>query len=86
MEGGLGEAPAAPAPGMTFAALPFPVRSFAGLGVCRYLVYKEPGRFIAVEAETAAEAIKKSGIDEPLRIKRDVPGQETLLDRRRVLE
>lgn len=68
-----------------FSAMPYPVRSFASLGTGRYLVYTEDGKRVAVDAETAAEALKSSGVATPARIKRDMPKQETLIGINRML-
>lgn len=45
-----------------------------------YRVYKADGSFVAVQAPTAAEAFRMSGVDRALRIVRDTPYRYPLLD------
>jgi len=63
-----------------FEAMPFPIRSFCSLtDVTRYRVYTAPRRYVAVKAQTAAEALRLSGVKEPLRVVRDIRENQTLL-------
>ncbi len=64
----------------SFQSIPFPVRSFGGLLVCRYMIFSSPKEHVEVEAETAAEALKKSGCKEAYRIVRYMPEREVLID------
>lgn len=69
-----------------FQPLPFPCRSFVGGGASHYRVYSSATEFVSVEAETAVEALKSSGVPTPLRIQREIRGREVLIDRKRMLE
>lgn len=47
---------------------------------CAYRVYKSPMEYVTVEAATALEALRESGIQNPLRIVRETRFMERLLD------
>lgn len=47
---------------------------------CAYRVYKSPAEFITVDAATALEAFRESGIQNPLRIVRETRFMERLVD------
>lgn len=47
---------------------------------CAYRVYKSPTEYITVEAATALEAFRESGIRNPLRIQRETRFMERLVD------
>lgn len=47
---------------------------------CAYRVYKSPTEFITVDAATALEAFRESGIQNPLRIVRETRFMERLVD------
>lgn len=53
---------------------------------CAYRVYKGPMEFVTVEAATALEAFRESGIQDPLRIVRETRFMERLLDQHRFTE
>jgi hypothetical protein len=76
--------PAAPQNG--FEAMPFPVRSFGPAVSSKYRVYSSPSEHVDVEAETAMQAYAKSGVADPRRIVREIPGQRNLIDREKCLE
>jgi hypothetical protein len=53
---------------------------------CAYRVYKSSAEYITVEAATALEAYRESGIKDPLRIVRETRFMERLLDQARFSE
>lgn len=53
---------------------------------CAYRVYKSPTEYITVDAATALEAYRESGIKDPLRIVRETRFMERLLDQARFSE
>jgi len=69
----------------TFESIPFPVRSFGGLVACRYVIHRENGEMVEVEAETAAEALQLSGASDATRIVRHMPGREVLIETKKLL-
>lgn len=79
------EASAEPPKQQDFHPIPFPVRNLTTTHATHYRVYSDTNHFIAVEANTAAEAIKLSNITDPILVKRDVPEQQTLLDMKNLL-
>lgn len=66
--------------GQGFEAIPYPVRSFGGLGTSQYLIYTSKTEFSVVEAETAAEALQNSGVNNAVKIIRNTPGRDVLID------
>src|SRR5262249_41439467 len=73
-----------PANAHAFQALPIPVRSFTGAGIAYYRVY-DGGQCKEVEAETAAEAMKASGLALAQRIEREIRSNELLVDLKKLL-
>jgi hypothetical protein len=69
-----------------FSQLNIPVRTLEGSKLCRYRVYVNRSEYKLVEAETAGDALKVSGVVEPTRIYREVPGRQVMIDRNRLLE
>ena len=63
-----------------FQPIPFPVRSFGGLATSKYIIYSAPQDSVEVEAETAAEAFRRSGLKAACRIVRHMPGREVLIN------
>lgn len=45
-----------------------------------YRVYKSPAEFVTVEAATALEALRESGIKQPVRIVREIRFMDRMLD------
>ena len=63
-----------------FAELSIPKRSLANKDSgMKYRVYTDPHNFMMVNADTALEAIRKSGINNPFRIIRDSTYYEKML-------
>ncbi len=69
-----------------FQSLPFPVRNFSAVQGAHYRVYSTPTEHVEVEAESAVQAYAASGVPDPWRIVRDIPGQRNLIDREKFLE
>ena len=63
-----------------FAPLRIVKKSLQGVASQSYRVYKSPTEFVTVEATTALEAFRESGIAQPLRIERESRFRERLLD------
>lgn len=81
------EMPDQPPPSLTdFEQLNIPVRSLEGSKLCRYRVYISRSQYKLVEAETAGDALRISGVEDPFRIYREVPGRQVLVDRKRLME
>jgi hypothetical protein len=53
-----------------FGPLPLAYRRWLDRNVIRYKVYSEPGKYTMVLATTAAQAIRDSGIEKPLKVER----------------
>lgn len=68
-----------------FQTLHMPERTLPGSHLSRYRVFTTRTECVLVEAETAAEAMKASGVADPVRIIRDIPGREVLVEWQRLL-
>jgi len=53
-----------------FKSIKLPKRSLSGAKAVGYKVYKAPGDFVMIDAETATEALQKSGIIKPFKVVR----------------
>ena len=63
-----------------FSPLQVERQTLIGDGRAAYRVYKNAKEFILVEANTALEAFRGSGIDNPLKIEREMRFRDRLLD------
>lgn len=66
-----------------FAPLRMVKKNLTGFDRCVYRVYKSPSEFVSVEAATALEAFRESGIKNPFRIMRETRFMERLVDESR---
>ncbi len=65
-----------------FSPFPFAVRALSEKGAGnRYLVYRSSGECVAVTASSADEAVRLSGVETPLRIRRDDAITHLMLDK-----
>lgn len=69
-----------------FAPLRIVKKNLTDFDRCAYRVYKSPAEYITVEAATALEAFRESGIQNPLRIVRETRFMERLVDQNRFTE
>lgn len=86
MESGDTAVTAEPKSQADFQELTLPVRTLNGTGKSRYRVYDTSAQCKEVEAETAVEAMKVSGVEAPIRIEREIHGREVLVDMKKLLD
>lgn len=70
-------------PDEEFAPLSIIKKNLTDFNRCAYRVYKSPAEFVTVEAATALEAFRESGIKNPFRILRETRFMERLVDQNR---
>lgn len=66
-----------------FAPLHVVKRNIANFDRSVYRVYKTPSEFVSIEAATALEAFRESGVKNPLRIVREIRFMERMIDQSR---
>lgn len=66
-----------------FAPLRIVKKNITDFDRCAYRVYKSPAEYVTVDAATALEAFRESGIQNPLRIVRETRFMERLVDQAR---
>ncbi|MCH2546329.1 MAG: hypothetical protein MK052_01790 [Alphaproteobacteria bacterium] len=69
-----------------FTPLQIVKKNLSDFNRCAYRVYKTPKEFVTVEAATALEAFRESGIKNPLRIIRETRFMDRLVDQARFTE
>lgn len=70
-------------PDEEFAPLSIIKKNLTDFNRCAYRVYKSPAEFVTVEAATALEAFRESGIDNPFRIQRETRFMDRLVEQGR---
>lgn len=73
-------------PDEEFAPLRIMKKNLTDFNRCAYRVYKSPSEYVTVEAATALEAFRESGIRNPLRILRETRFMERLVDQTKFTE